>query len=185
MTRIFTTLRGLAAPLLTLMLGACDPALDAITEAPNPEDIAPTDPYRIELSYQLNAEQADTLIKNNRELRVFDLRNADAYSAGRLPRAVNLPWPSEGYDAAIEGIDRSVKILAYGDMTPDQYGGFLRIREMGFLETYWISYGFPSWVDAGKQAFDGEGNPVPREVAEALAEAEKKAAEAAAGVAAP
>lgn len=184
MTRNFPFLGGLATAALTLMLGACNPALEAIPDAPDPEEIPPSDPYRIALSYSLNADQTENLLKNNRELHVFDLRNAEAYAAGRLPRAISLPWPSEGYNATIEALDRKEKVLAYGDMTSDQYGGFLRLRELGFLDTYWLAYGFPAWVDGGKGVVDGEGNPVPREVAEALAEAEKKAAEAAAGVAA-
>ena len=125
---------------------------------------------------RLTLEQADSLIKNNRDLLILDMRAPETYAAAHLRGAVNLPSSSDQLNAYLEPLDRKTKVFGYGDLNPETFNGILRVREMGFLDVFWLSFGYSSWVDAGKPVYDAEEKPVPKETAEALAEEEKKAA---------
>lgn len=164
------------AGVLALFASGCNRHLEMIPDAPNPEDIPPTDPHRIETFYQISPEHADSLIKNNAVIHVLDLRSAEAYAAGHLPQAVHLPWDAETFKETVATFDKKTPILAYADLDPDAFAGVSHLRTEDFLNVYWLSLGFSSWVDAKKPVIDGEGKKVPQETAEAQAKAEKEAA---------
>ncbi len=166
---------ALVLAVASLFSAGCNRQLEMITDAPDPEEIPPTDPENIALFYQISPDQAENLMKNNRELVIVDFRSPEAFAKGHLPGATSLPWPAENFEAFFQPLDRKTKVFAYSDYTPDHFNGVLKVREMGFLDVYWLSYGFPSWVDAGKSIIDFEGQTVPRDIAEALSAAEKEA----------
>ena len=169
------------SPLALLAVAAvvgsgCNPAVTLIPEAPNPEEIPPTDPHRIETFYQVSPDHAESLIKNNAVIHVLDFRPAESYAAGHLPQAIHLPWDAENFAETVATFDKKTPILAYADLNPDAFAGVHHLRSEDFLNVYWLSLGFPSWVDAKKPVIDGEGKKVPQEQAEAQAKAEKEAA---------
>ena len=161
---------------VTLSGSGCNRAVTLIPDAPNPEEIPPTDPHRIETFYQLSPEHADSLIKNNAVIHVLDFRPAEAYAAGHLPQAIHLPWDAENFAETVATFNKKTPILAYADLNPDAFAGVHHLRSEDFLNVYWLSLGFPSWVEAKKPVIDGEGKKVPQETAEAQAQAEKEAA---------
>ncbi|MCB1230520.1 MAG: rhodanese-like domain-containing protein [Verrucomicrobiae bacterium] len=163
-------------PLALWLATGCNKQLELMSDAPNPGEIPPTDPHNMALFYQIGTEQADSLIKNNRDLLILDMRAPETYAAAHLRGAVNLPSSSDQLNAYLEPLDRKTKVFGYGDLNPETFNGILRVREMGFLDVFWLSFGYSSWVDAGKPVYDAEEKPVPKETAEALAEEEKKAA---------
>ena len=169
-------LAGLALAGLVVLASGCNENLELMAEAPAPDEIPPTDPENLALFYQLNPDQADHLIENNRDLVVLDFRSPEAFALGHLPNATNVPFPGDGLEAALGSLDRKTKIFAYADLQPDRFNGVLQVRQMGFLDVYWLSWGYPSWIDAEKTAFDAGGAAVPRDVAEAQAAKEKAAA---------
>ena len=169
-------LRLLLLALVATSAIGCNRYRDIIPEAPNPEDIPPTDPYAIETFYQVNPDQAESLIKNHPLVHVLDFRTAEAYEAGHLPGAIHFPWNDEKFLEKLQEFDKSTPILAYSDLNQDAFQGIYHLRNSDYLNVYWLSLGFPSWVDAGKSIQDVSGKTVPKEKAEELARAEKEAA---------
>lgn len=156
-------------------LSGCNRHLDIIPDAPNPEDIPPTDPYQMPLFYQISTDQAESLIKNNQEIYVLDFRSSEAFAAGHLPKAISLPWPDENFVEKLGAIDHAIPILGYADLTPELFNAILKVREIGFLNVHWLNLGFSGWVDDKKPVFDPEGNQLPQEKADELSAAEKAA----------
>lgn len=166
----------LAVAWLAVFASGCNKNLEQMADAPAPDEIPPTDPEKLALFYQINPEQADHLIENNRDLVVLDFRSPEAFALGHLPNAMNVPFPGDGLEAAIGSFDRKTKVFAYADLQQDRFPGVLQVRQMGFLDVYWLSWGYPSWIDSEKTAYDSNGAAVPRDIAEAQAAKEKAAA---------
>jgi len=149
------TLVTIAVALAALFpLAGCNPSADLIPDAPAADEIPPFDPESLQLFFTLNVGQATSLLKNNPDAVIIDVRNADAFAEGHLPGALNFDVKSEGFRHEIDTLDRGTKILVYGGgesqkdiRTTDS--AITRMKVLGFRNIYRITGGIEAWIDRG------------------------------------
>lgn len=173
--------RGALLALATLAVSAaCNKAIMDMPKPPDPEEISPFDPNKLELFYQLSPEQTESLLKNNRDITIIDLRAPEDFSAAHIAGAINMPFPSDAFEPEAMKLDPGAKILIYG------YLGLFVVNEKvamdavkilrtaNYRNVYWLSDGYPAWIAAGKPVVDLTGKvvesppqgPMPEEIAE-------------------
>jgi rhodanese-related sulfurtransferase len=145
---------------------------------PDPDKIAPFNVDKLELFYQLSAEQTESLLKNNRDITIIDLRAPEHFAAAHIAGAVNIPFPSATFETEAKKLDPGAKILIYGylgmyvinDLVAMDAVKMLRIAD--YRNLYWLADGYPAWIEAGKPVVDMAGNvvespplgPMPEEI---------------------
>lgn len=93
----------------------------------------------------LNAGQANAWLREHPETQVLDVRSADEFSGGALPKAVNISLGDEDFDDKVAVLDRERPVLVYCA------GGFrsrkavVRLKELGFKNIRHIHRGYMSW----------------------------------------
>lgn len=93
----------------------------------------------------LNADQASDWLREHPETQVLDVRSAGEFSAGALPKAVNISIGDEAFDAKVAALDKAMPVLVYCA------GGFrsrkavVKLKELGFENIRHIHRGYMSW----------------------------------------
>ena len=93
----------------------------------------------------LNADQANTWLREHPETQVLDVRSANEFSGGALPEAVNISIGDEAFDTKVAALDRERPVLVYCA------GGFRsrkavdRLKQLGFRNIQHIHRGYMSW----------------------------------------
>lgn len=157
---------GALAVSISLFCGGCNKALEHIPDAPDPDEIEPFDPNKLELFFQLSVEQAASMLKNNRDAVIVDIRRPEHFAAAHLAGALNYPAPSETFDQDIMALDPGAKILIYGysgDYAIDEYYSIDAVnilRMADYRNIYWMPDGYPGWIEAGMPVVDSEGKTV-------------------------
>ncbi|MCB1089011.1 MAG: rhodanese-like domain-containing protein, partial [Verrucomicrobiae bacterium] len=124
------------------------------------------DPEKLELFYQLSPDQAENLIKNNRDVVIIDLRAPEDFAPAHLAGAINIPWPTDTYEAAAKKFDPGAKILICGYLSSyaiEEKGAMEAVkilRDADYRNLYWLTDGYPAWIQAGKPVVDMEGKVV-------------------------
>jgi rhodanese-related sulfurtransferase len=160
--------------------GGCDQTVQSMPKPPDPDQMAPFSADTLELFYQLSPAQTESLLKNNRDITIIDLRAPEHFAAAHIARAINIPFPSDTFEAEAKKLDPGAKILIYG------YLGMYAIDEKVAMDAvkmlriadyrnlYWLADGYPAWIAAGKPVVDLAGNivesppqgPMPEEIAD-------------------
>lgn len=97
---------------------------------------------------EINAYQANTLIKTQPGLGLIDVRGVPFYQAGHIPAAVNIP-ESKMEEGALRNLDKSKTYLIYcGGNSESIRAGNLMASE-GFKSIYRLVDGYMAWRKAG------------------------------------
>lgn len=93
----------------------------------------------------INKESCHDLLMNNHELHIIDVRSAEDYYAGHLPRARNLDIMQYGSYTQLSALDPSKAYLFYCN-TGLRSNSILRILEaLGFNIVYVLQDGLIGW----------------------------------------
>lgn len=89
---------------------------------------------------------------------VLDVRPADEFEAGHLPRAVNIPLAE--LEQRLSRLDRNREVIAYcrGPYCVYAYEAVARLREKGFTARRLVD-GLPQWRAAGLPVATGDDAP--------------------------
>jgi rhodanese-related sulfurtransferase len=93
----------------------------------------------------LNADQANTWLREHPETQVLDVRSTGEFSEGALPKAVNISLGDEAFDSKVSSLDKAKPVLVYCA------GGFrsrkavAKLKELGFENIQHIHRGYMSW----------------------------------------
>ena len=123
---------------------------ELIPDVPDPDEIEAFEPENMQLFFTLNLEQAQSLLKNNADTNIIDVRSAYEFAQGHLPGAFNYDAESSGFADEIATLDRGTRILIYG--TADNVRGDIAIghlKKLGFRQVNRSSAGFEEWKEAG------------------------------------
>jgi rhodanese-related sulfurtransferase len=110
---------------------------------------------------EISAEELHDLLESGDDVRVVDIRSADAFRRGRLPNSENIPFRElTGRIEELAGADHVVTVCPHGEASVQaarliaSYEGFTgRIESMADGVTGWAErYGLES-----EMATDGEG----------------------------
>jgi rhodanese-related sulfurtransferase len=114
---------------------------------------------------EISAEELRDLLDSGADVRVVDIRSADAFRRGRLPNSENIPFRElTGRIEELAGADHVVTVCPHGEASVQaarlvaSYEGFDgRIESMADGVTGWAEqYGLES-----EMAADGEGDEGP------------------------
>ena len=93
----------------------------------------------------LNADQANAWLREHPETQVLDVRSEGEYEGGALPKAINISFGDEAFDAKVDALDKQKPVLVYCA------GGFrsrkavVKLKELGFENIQHIHRGYMSW----------------------------------------
>lgn len=91
------------------------------------------------------AEQLKLAIDNNYPVFILDTRATFQYSAGHIPKSVNIPL-AQLEDRKSE-IPPTKEILVYGATTDDDFKSSVKLHDLGFLATYTLEGGLNAWKE--------------------------------------
>ncbi len=92
------------------------------------------------------------LLAGNQEDPTFvavDLRPADQYRGGHLPGAINLEYPSTGFDEAVAALDTAGSYFLYDAAGAVSKKAAEAMHEVGFRHVYDIEGGIAAWEQSG------------------------------------
>lgn len=138
-----------------LLAAGCRPSAKSDPKAPDSGEIVPFDPRNMQLFYTLNIDQSTTLLKNNPDTVVVDVRTADEFAEGHLPGALNFDVGFEGFRQEIETLDRGATILVYGSGRNTKTirladSALSRMKGLGFRDICRMTGGIEAWEEAGQ-----------------------------------
>ncbi len=119
------------------------------------------------LSAMIDSEDASVMMGAPTGLRIIDVRSRQAFAAGHLPTAVNLPYteltdPHGHFDGALKPHDLLVELFANAGIGAgmrvvlyDDEGGFRAARTFWLLE--YFGHRRVSLLDGGVQAWESAG----------------------------
>lgn len=94
-------------------------------------------------------EQAEKLLKENKEIVVLDVRTPEEFADGHLAGAKNLDFLEDGFAKQLEALDKSKTYLVHC-----QAGGrsakACKLMGEKFPKLYHMDGGFSAWKEAGK-----------------------------------
>jgi rhodanese-related sulfurtransferase len=95
---------------------------------------------------------------------VLDVLSREAYAAGHLPDAINIPLPEIPARALVELPDRSRTVVVYcgGPTCPMGSQAMSLLEEMGYTRVRHFPGGVQAWRDAGLRVQQGAAAPAAR-----------------------
>jgi rhodanese-related sulfurtransferase len=133
---------------------SCNPSADLIPKAPAADEIEPFDPDTMQLFYTLSIDQTFSLLKNNPDTVIIDVRTADDFAEGHLTGALNFDCEFEGFRQEVETLDRDAKILVCGSGEDTKAirssdAALAKMKTMGFRDIYRMTGGYEGWQESG------------------------------------
>lgn len=95
-------------------------------------------------------EEFKKRLDTNQPSFIIDMRNKDAYAAGHVPHAVNLPF--DQLENFYEKIPTGISVTAYGNSELEDFQAGVRLFDLGFFSTKILKGGFAAWKDKGFEA---------------------------------
>jgi rhodanese-related sulfurtransferase len=93
----------------------------------------------------LNADQANTWLREHPETQVLDVRSAGEFSEGALPKAVNISIGDKGFDSKVAALDKAKPVLVYCAGGFRSRKAIAKLKELGFENIQHIHRGYMSW----------------------------------------
>ena len=93
----------------------------------------------------LNADQANTWLREHPETQVLDVRSAGEFREGALPKAVNISIGDEAFEAKATALDKKKPVLVYCAGGLRSRKAVTKLKELGFENIQHIHRGYMSW----------------------------------------
>jgi len=149
-------------PFLAIGLIGCAPDTPVAVKAIDVEDIEPFRPETLQNFFKINLEQAQSLLENNQDVFILDLRAEAEFASGHLQGANNFDVffmvdgdPNTlnfGFQQSMGVMNRALKVLIYCNGEPDidrAIAATRVLKAIGFNEVYWMKEGIDGWKEAG------------------------------------
>ena len=92
-----------------------------------------------------NATEFDSLINNNSDAVLIDVRTPAEFSKGHLENALNLDWKGTEFDKQLEAVDKNKTVLIYCLSGGRSSQAAAVLREKGFTNVLELEGGIMSW----------------------------------------
>ena len=93
----------------------------------------------------LNADQANSWLRQHPETQVLDVRAEGEFSGGALPKAVNISIGDEAFDTKVASLNKSKPVLVYCAGGMRSRKAVAKLKELGFENIQHIHRGYMSW----------------------------------------
>jgi len=102
-----------------------------------------------EIVKEISPQEAESLINNNGNLTVIDVRTPQEYATGHLARAINLDLRSQTFNDELGKLDKKKAYLVYCQSGNRSQKASDTMKELGFTEVYNLSGGITQWARDG------------------------------------
>ena len=93
----------------------------------------------------LNAKQAQVWLREHPETQVLDVRSANEFAGGALPRALNISIGNPDFAQKVNALDKSKPVLVYCAGGYRSRKAVAILKESGFQNIQHIHRGYLSW----------------------------------------
>lgn len=98
---------------------------------------------------KLSPQEAETLINNNDNFTIIDVRTPDEYASGHLTKAINLDYRSQTFNDELGKLDKNKTYLIYCQSGNRSQKALDVMKELGFKKVYNMSGGISQWSADG------------------------------------
>lgn len=81
--------------------------------------------------------------------QMLDVRTAGELESGYIPDAIHMDFYSNSFDEKLSELDKSKPVFVYCAAGGRSGKAMKKMADMGFVEVYNLSGGFPTWEAAG------------------------------------
>ena len=120
------------------LLSGCASAADPVLGNPTPEEIA--------TGIQLLDVPTFSEGIDRRRVQLVDVRTPEEYDAGHIEKAVNIDFLAEGFENAIQEIDKDRPVFIYCRSGGRSGQAARLMKELGFKKVYDLKGGFLNWT---------------------------------------
>jgi len=92
---------------------------------------------------------AATLLKENADAVVLDVRTPGEFAEGHIEGAINIDFTGDDFDAGIAKLDKSVPYVMHCASGGRSGKSLPKFESLGFKKIYHLNAGFSGWGDAG------------------------------------
>lgn len=98
----------------------------------------------------VNAEQAEKVIQETKDVVVLDIRTADEFKRGHIKGAKNIDFYADDFKAQIDKLDKSKTYVVHCASGGRSTMCLPVLSELKFQSVYHLDGGFKAWEKAGK-----------------------------------
>ena len=98
----------------------------------------------------VSVEQASTMMQENRNLLVLDVRTPGEVAEGKIKGATVIDFQGATFSATIDQLDKEQAVLVYCAAGGRSGKTMEMMKAKGFKEVYNMTGGFTAWTAAGK-----------------------------------
>lgn len=98
----------------------------------------------------IKAEEADQLLRKQKETVILDIRTQSEYQSGHLAKAVNLDFYADDFQKKLEKLDKKQVYLLHCASGGRSSKARDLMKKLGFETIYHLDDGIKGWIKAGK-----------------------------------
>lgn len=98
----------------------------------------------------INAKQAASLVSENKELKVLDVRTAWEFKGGHIQGASLIDATAPDFEDKVSKLDRQQSYLVHCASGGRSKSAIAIMKKLGFQNVYHLESGFNGWKAAGK-----------------------------------
>lgn len=98
----------------------------------------------------VNAEQAEKVIQETKDVVVLDIRTADEFKRGHIKGAKNIDFYADDFKAQVDKLDKSKTYVVHCASGGRSTMCLPVLKELKFQSIYHLDGGFKAWDKAGK-----------------------------------
>ncbi len=98
----------------------------------------------------VDVEKAEELMASEPELLVIDVRTPEEFEEGHLPKAINLDFNGDDFEAKLAKLDPTKPCLVYCAVGGRSGRSMEIFRKLKFAKVRHLEAGYQGWTDAGK-----------------------------------
>ena len=97
----------------------------------------------------IDAQKLKSLLEENSEIVVIDVRTPQEIEQGKLKGALTIDYRSDKFEAEIAKLDKSKKYALYCKSGGRSGRAYDKMKDMGFTQLVDLEGGFTAWESAG------------------------------------
>jgi phage shock protein E len=111
---------------------------------------APPDAAGAAASGNVSCDDADRLLRENKDIIVLDVRRPDEFAEGHIPGATNLDFYAPDFQAKLAGLDKDKTYLIHCQAGGRSGKTEKLMQQLNFKSVLHLNEGFGKWEEAGK-----------------------------------
>lgn len=115
----------------------------------SPEITADITPQPGPIIEDVTTQEASTLIEENPELIIIDVRTRAEFDSGHIENATNIDKNSETFRDELDNLDKDKTYLIYCEVGVRSANALAIMQELGFMEAYDMLGGINQWTADG------------------------------------